>query len=362
MSVDVVRLATDEQVLDALLTHGRLTRAGVAEATGISKPTASQSILRLAGRGLVREAGRQEGGRGRAGTYCEIAPSAGLAVALHAGPGAVVTECLDAAGRVRHRSTQPVGNTIEGAELVELLVDGIASVERAAGMPLPARALSVADPVDRRRRLVHLAGSPFVRGDVDLADVVGPAGIIDNDVAWAAMAELRSGSWRADATFAYVHLGAGLGAGLIDAGRHVAGARGLAGEIAYMLTVDAAGRPARLLDVLRDLRLTIAGTNSLDVAKVGAALAGVDRRVIVGALAGALASLVALLEPEAIVLGGPWGGEQGLTGDIAAALRSAPYRAPHEVRVVGSSVEDAPLVGVRLRAAELARAQLLAGR
>lgn len=357
MPPDVVRLSTDAQVLDALLRRGRLTRAGVAEEAGVSKPTASQSVLRLLERGLVRESGRQSGGRGRNGTYCEIAPHAGLALALHAGPGEIVAECVDAAGELRHRETRPVGTTMPAGELLETLVSVVAAVEAAVGVPLPARAVSVADPVDReRRRLVHLSGSPFVIGGADLSSVVGPGGVLDNDVAWAALAELGVGE-RLD-SFVYVHLGVGLGAGIVDAGRLVGGARGLAGEFAYVLTVDADGRSVRLLDALGGLDLMVPGTTSLDVSRVRVALAGSSRGAVVGALAGACASLVALLEPAAVVLGGPWGGELGLAEDLADALADA----AHAVEVQRTRVEDGPLVGVRLRAVELAREALLAAR
>ncbi len=354
MAPDTARRGTDAQVLDALLRHGRLTRAGLAEAAGVSKPTASTSIARLLQRGLVHESGREAGGRGRNGTYCEITPQAGLALALHAGPGEIVAECLDGAGTLRHRQVRPVGTTIGATELLDTLAGLVADVEAAVGVALPARALSVADPVDRDRcRLVHLTGSPFVIGEADLAPVVGPGGVVDNDVAWAALAELGQG--RLD-SFVYVHLGVGLGAGIVDAGRLVGGARGLAGEIAYARTVGPDGRSARLLDALGALDLMTPGTTSLDLARVRAALADDRREAVVAALAGALASLVALLEPEAIVLGGPWGREPGLADDLAAALG-----APHAVDVVLTAVDDGPLVGARRRAGELGRATLLAG-
>ena len=47
-SLDLLRSLTDEHVLRAFLAHGRLTRTEIAGLTGISKPTISESVRRLA--------------------------------------------------------------------------------------------------------------------------------------------------------------------------------------------------------------------------------------------------------------------------------------------------------------------------
>lgn len=367
MSVDtprpgsgLVRNETDRQVVLALL-EGRSTRAGIAAATGLSKPTTSQSILRLAQAGLVREAGRQQGGRGRTGVLYELAGETGLALVLDAAPGRLVAECVDAAGGVRHRTEQACGATISARDLLDRLARLVQVTQEAVG-ELPLRVLGVADPVDTRaRRLVHLTGSPFVLGDAELSGVLGEHGVVDNDVAWAALAELRAPVGETDnASFVYVHLGVGLGAAVVDGGRVIAGDRGLAGEIAHLLTVGADGRAARLLDALEALGLMTPGTTSLDGGRVRAALAGPTRAAVVAALAGALSSCVALLEPETVLLGGPWADAPGLVDDVDAALSpGARFAAPHPVRVRLAQVPDAPLAGARSRAVELARERLL---
>jgi predicted transcriptional regulator len=63
-SLELVRSVTDEHVLRALVRHRRLTRAELAAEIGISKPTAGESVRRLAERGLVVDTGeRSPGGR-----------------------------------------------------------------------------------------------------------------------------------------------------------------------------------------------------------------------------------------------------------------------------------------------------------
>lgn len=355
MGVDLVRRATDKAVLDALLTAGRLTRAEIATAAGVSKPTASESVRRLVVDGVLEQAGRQEGGRGRTGVYYRVAGAAGLALAVHAGAGSIVGECVDAAGGVVHAAERRVGVTIEVERLARELAAVLGELEARVGRPVGGRALAVADPVDLDGRLVHLPGSPFVLGDGDLRAVVGEGADVDNDVNWAARAELAAG---APASFLYVHLGAGLGAAVVEGGEVVRG-RGVAGEIGYVLVADSSGIATPLLHALADLGLCVPDTTTLDVDRVRVALAAgspdADRAAVIGPLAGALASCAALLDPGAIVVGGPWGPD-ALDAGLADAVGSRTHR-PAPLRA--ATVQDAPLVGVRLRARELARAALL---
>ena len=218
MGPELLRRATDGVVLDAVLRAGRLTRAELAGVADISKPTASESVRRLVEGGVLVEAGRQEGGRGRTGTYYRVAERAGLALAVHAGSGELVGECVTAAGATLARVERSVNVTIAADRLAGDLGGLIADLERGAGRPVPARALSVADPVDLAGRLVHLPGSPFVIGEADLGAVVGPGAVVDNDVNWAAHAESATG--RASSSFLYLHLGAGFGAAVV--GGHAA--------------------------------------------------------------------------------------------------------------------------------------------
>ena len=68
-SLDLLRSLSDEHVLGALIDHQRLTRTELADVTGISKPTVSESVRRLVAAGLVIDTGERTTGRGRSGSY-----------------------------------------------------------------------------------------------------------------------------------------------------------------------------------------------------------------------------------------------------------------------------------------------------
>src|SRR3982750_1949627 len=111
-SLGLVRALTDEHVLRALMQHPRLTRAELATIVDISKPTASESVRRLAERGLGVDTGeRAPGGRGRGrvGSYYALAPDVGTALVVDIAPERVLAECVDAYGGTVMRADEKIG-------------------------------------------------------------------------------------------------------------------------------------------------------------------------------------------------------------------------------------------------------------
>src|SRR5215212_6889809 len=93
-SLDLLRSLTDEHVLRAFMTEGRLTRAELATRTGISKPTVSESVRRLAAAGLLQDTGERTSGRGRIGSYYALAGDVGCALVVSAAPEGIVAEVI----------------------------------------------------------------------------------------------------------------------------------------------------------------------------------------------------------------------------------------------------------------------------
>ena len=199
-----------------------------------------------------------------------------------------------------------------------------------------AATLSVAGPVDRATgRLVRLPDSPFLADELDpvplLTPLLGRAPTVDNDVDWAALAERAEGSAQGLDDFVYVFCGPGLGGAVVTGGVVLHGGRGLAGEIAHVRTIGPGGRASRLVEVFAELGLRRPGSAALDVERIRTVLDGstpADRRTgaaIVTALAGVIASIGTVLDPQSVVVGGPWG-ESPDPGRSAARRRGGPGR------------------------------------
>jgi predicted NBD/HSP70 family sugar kinase len=351
-SLELLRSLSDEHVLRALMTQRRATRAELAIATGLSKPTVSESVRRLSAAGAVVDTGERTTGRGRIGTYYALPADAGCALVASIAPEGIVAEAIDVYGDVAARAQAEVSRA-PGAEHVGRALKRVAG-EVAAGRVRLA-VISAADPVDRETgRLVELPDAPFLVGALDapavLAGLVDGPVTVDNDVNWAARAE----HGRRD--FVYVFLGEGVGAAVVSDGEVRRGHAGLAGEIAHVMTIGPDGAAMRLTDVFAALGLRRPGSTAIEVPALRAAeprtLAALAR-----AVCGVLSAAVALADPEVVLVGGPWGRHPAVLEAIAREFAQAPRHVPVEA----ASVEHEPaLTGARDAALQRLRDAIVA--
>src|SRR3954452_8299983 len=151
-SQDLVRALTDERVLRALMRHPRLTRAELAVEIGISKPTAGESVRRLAERGLVVDTGeRTPGGRGRGrvGSYYSLAADVGVALAVDISPEGVVAECVDAYGDTVTRADAGISRPADPAQVAAALRAAVTVIHGGVAQLSQLAVVSAAAPVDR---------------------------------------------------------------------------------------------------------------------------------------------------------------------------------------------------------------------
>jgi predicted NBD/HSP70 family sugar kinase len=333
-SLELLRQLTNRHVVEQLLAAQPLTRAEIAARTGISKPTISESVRRLVDAEVVTESGRQVGKRGPAGTYLTLEPHLAIAMGVSAGPEGIVVRTLDLAGAPLAETEYPVRAPIDAAELGPALREAVAAATAAAPGPVRSCAISLAAPVEQRSgRAVRQSRSPFLLDELSPGEVldglsIGPVSV-DNDVNWAALAERHDGTARDLSDFVLCYLGSGLGGAIVESGRLVHGHRGLGGELAYVVTVGPGGRSMSLLESFAAWDLLHEGTDAIDVPRVVEILTGgatADRRCregIVAAVAGVLHSVATLLDPEAILVAGPWGRADGFLDAVADRLASS---------------------------------------
>ena len=116
-----------------------------------------------------------------------------------------------------------------------------------------------------------------------------------------------------------------------------------------------------LTEVFGELGLRQAGTTAIDVAALLAAFdggtAGGPVPAAVGtALSGVLAALVAVSDPEVVILGGEWGSHPAVIDTVRAQFRLAPRHVP--VRPASVTGEPA-LSGARRQALDDLRAAII---
>src|SRR4051812_3939851 len=143
-TLELLRSLSDEHVLSALITERRATRAEIAAATGLSKPTVSESVRRLAEAGAVVDTGQRTTGRGRVGTYYALAPTTGRALVASIAPEGITAEAVDIYGDVVARAQAPALRSPEVASTLDAIAREI------AGGPFRVSGLTAPRPVAPR--------------------------------------------------------------------------------------------------------------------------------------------------------------------------------------------------------------------
>jgi predicted NBD/HSP70 family sugar kinase len=353
-SLELLRTLSDEHVLRALMSQRRATRAELAVATGLSKPTVSESVRRLSAAGAVVDTGERTTGRGRIGTYYGLPATTGCALVVSIAPEGIVAEAVDVYGDVVAQSRADVTRAPGAGQVARTLKRVAGEVAGSCAGPVRLAVVSAADPVDRETgRLVELPDAPFLVGALDppavLAGLVEGPVTVDNDVNWMARAEHRD-------DFVYVYLGEGMGCAVVSDGEVLRGHAGVAGEIAHVVTVGPGGEAMRLTEVFAALGLRRSGSTAIDVPELLRAAEHVAGPVA-RAVCGVLSAAVALADPAVVLLGGPWGRDP----NVLAAVAREFARAPRHVPVEAATVEDEPaLAGARETALDQLRDAVVA--
>jgi glucokinase len=289
------------------------------------------------------------------------------AIGVDVGGTKIVVALVDPDGAVvrLERRTTPVGSTdaflLGLRDAVEAVRDETAS---AIGIGIPSA-------IDQRSgTAVFSVNIPLAGVDVRswATETFGLVAAIDNDANCAALAEWRAGAGRGTSDMAMITLGTGIGGGLILGGRLYRGAMGAAGEVGHVVVdLDGAacqgachGRghleglaSGRAIDAVAE-RLVGAGatTPELVAAARGGDPEALDAVASAGRLLGAgVATLVNLLNPELVVVGGGFGEALDLLvepiRDVLARDGLAPAR--DLVRIVPAELgPDAGVIGAAL--------------
>jgi predicted NBD/HSP70 family sugar kinase len=377
----LMRAMNEQMLLKQVEASGPISRPDLARASGLSKPTVTLALGNLVRDGLVRVAGQRTGVRGPAAVLYELRPEAAYVLGLDVGREFLRGALADLSGAVRAKASRRAHAASARSRVAELQVladelTATAGVTRSRVTQVVIGSPGVYDA--EKGALVmarNLPGWERPGTIMELRQAFGPSTVVENDIDLAALAERDHGHGRDVETFAFVSIGTGIGMGLVLAGKLHRGAHGAAGEIAYLPIgeevdpVDARRRgmleaAASASAVVRAARRAGMRGSNLSARKVFAAAAGGDERAaaLVRAearlVAKALGSVIAVVDPELVVLGGGIGRAPGFAGMVAEALRAVvPVLPEFRVSALG---EDAVVDGCLAAGRELAWVKLMA--
>jgi predicted NBD/HSP70 family sugar kinase len=330
---DSMRARNLEVVLGAVSRGGPLTRAALAELTGLTKSTVSKLVGDLVDAGLLAETGPARAGeRGRPGVEVVLSGARVASLGLEINVDYLAVRVLDLTGGVRFAARRERDNRGSRpkkvlAELQALATEALTETHR-LGLEVAGAVLAVSGPVGDG---VLFSAPNLGWQDVRPADLLRlPVPVeLDNEANLAALGELWYGDGERD--FLYVSGEIGIGAGLVVNGVLYSGATGLAGELGHVI-VAPEGAPCRCggsgcLETYAGQEALLAAGNATSVPALLAALERGDETALAAcaaagrALGIALTSAVNLLDLDRIVLGGvftqlyPW-----LSGPVSEVL------------------------------------------
>lgn len=353
-----MRVLNQRAVLDRLRAGGPATRPQIAKATGLSKPTVGQALLDLEQHGLVRASGRTTAGPGRSAVVYEPNPAAGHVLGVDIGRQRIRAAVADLAGRVIARVDEP-NPCRTASELVGTVVRVASRTAAEAGLAPDDLVVKVVGtpgvPDPRGRGLHHAPNLPgWERPGLldELEAGLGSGLVVENDANLAALGERAQGVARDAEVFVCLTVGTGIGMGIVVDGRLFRGAHGAAGEVGYLPWPgqpegDGRGRGLAEAAAAAESVVALAGARGLaarsarevfDAARAGDGRALAVVREEAERLAFVVASVVAVVDPELVVLGGGVGGNTDLLQEpMEAALRRMTPLVP---RVVAGELGD----------------------
>lgn len=297
MNLPALRGHNAALVLDLLRTAGEagVSRLELAERTGLTPQAVSKITARLRTEGLAAEAGRRASTGGKPRTLLRLVPEAGHAVGLHLDRDELTAVLADLTGHVVAERRAPL-EFGKGAEAVVDVAVGVARglvQDRAPGdAGLLGVGVALPGPLDHSDGVLHrVTGFPAWDG-FPLRDAfagrLGLPVVVDKDTNAAALGLALGG---AAESFAYLHLGTGLGAGLVLGGSLYRGARTGAGEFGHqVIQLDGPECECGDRGCIEALCLAAVARGDLD-----------EAARVLGAGAG---NLVSLLDIDRVLLGG----------------------------------------------------------
>jgi predicted NBD/HSP70 family sugar kinase len=379
-TTSVMRVMNERAAFAQLLRHGPASRPELAAATGLSKPTISVALADLERVGLIQAGGRRSGA-GRAAQVYEVHPNAGWALAIDIGRGFVRVALANLAGEIVVRRDEP-SRARSASALITQMKSLVADTAAAAGIrPADITHTVFGTPGIHDETTGALVLAPNLPGwnhpgAVDRLRKVTPSPfLVENDINLAALGEQAHGLGAGVGSFVFVSIGTGVGMGIVIDGRLHRGSQRAAGEISYLpvgetdpLAAQPGSRRRGLLESVASADGMVEAARRLGMpgrltAKsiLEAARAGDETALEVVAheadhLAHALASVIAVLDPELVVLGGGIGahGSALLTKPAMEKLHALVALRPPRIETSALG-DDAVVLGALATALDHAR-------
>jgi N-acetylglucosamine repressor len=320
---DLMRRMNETLVLGIIHDFGPISRSSIGEISGLSLATISNITGSLIEEGIVIEQGPDESTGGRRPILLAIDRGAGLVIGAKLTQEQIVVALTDLGADVVEQRSSPLGDDLSPESVIATLgklVDELRSAyatRRFLGL-----GIGMAGIVDRERGVSRY--SPFLHWrDVPIRELVearvAMPVIVENDVNALTLAERWFGAGSQAPNFIVVTLGVGVGMGMMLNGELYRGGHDGAGEFGHSTVIENgplcncgkrgcveafASIPALQRAVHKSLGPEITLDEAISRARAGDVVAGELFHSAGHVLGLALSSVVNILNPTLVIVGG----------------------------------------------------------
>jgi glucokinase len=371
-------------VLQLLRVHNPCSCSDLARYSGLSVPTVASSVARLEHIGLAKRLGKGSSSGGRPPHLLRFNETYGYVAGIDISENLIRVGIADLSGQLLAESKGEIGENTWPMAVVDRMVSLLASLREELKMPAKRLlAVGVAAPGITDVDAGMVVSVPSMQGweNVPLGRLLGEKlrvqVIVENDVNLAALGEHSDGLAQGERNFVFVHIGRGVGAGLIVNGQVHHGPEWTAGEIGYLLVSGAGLQPIRKSQVgaleaaigtsgierqWRELTAqnghacqALSGSEILDRAAQGDALAQRIVDKISESLAMVCSYLSLILNCSLIVFGGELGVHPALLQATSARLEEHDFARPRlAITQLGTKAQLKGALRLALQSAEAA--------
>ncbi|TWB29805.1 putative NBD/HSP70 family sugar kinase [Nitrospirillum bahiense] len=311
--------ANERRLLRLIRERGPISRADLARETGLTLQSVVRLVAALMERNLVVGGPKVPSGPGQPSLPIEIARDAAFSLGVSIMDDALSVVAIDLSGRVR-ATHEELFDTSDRRRVTTHLGAILKDLSGAAGFNRSRLAgVGVAVPgffVDSKGAV----NAPLVMSDWALTDLEAHLGEalglpvwIENDGSAAAAGESVYGAGQHRRNFAYIHIASGLGGGIVLDGKLWRGRNGNAGEFTGSLPPAARANRPTLRLLLEMVNADGENTQGRAFPSVGPLIQAFDPEWPAvetwlsrteDSLSAILSAAAAILDPDAIVIGG----------------------------------------------------------